>query len=151
MSDFLKTNKAKTIYFTAGLVMVFAVMYVVFTGSKITAALKAPKIVFQEEKHDFGTVERGPELQYNFKFTNKGNATLKIERVQTSCGCTGATAGDQTEYNKGESGEIKVNFATQGRSGHQEKSIYVYTNDPETPQKELKISCEIVEPSGSNE
>ena len=118
-------------------------MFFVLNNSKLAASLKAPKIVFQEESHDFGKVPRGPELQYNFKFTNKGNAILNIERVQTSCGCTGATVGEQKDYKKNESGEIKVNFSTQGRDGHQEKTIIVYSNDPENPQKVITIKCDI--------
>ena len=147
MSNFFQSKTGKTTVFIAGLAVVFTVMFLVITNSKISASLRSPKIVFKEELHDFGNVPRGPELQYNFKFTNKGNAPLKIERVATSCGCTGATVGEQTEYAKNESGEIKVTFNTQGRSGHQEKVISVFSNDPETPQKDIKITCEVVEPT----
>jgi hypothetical protein len=146
MKDFIQTKTAKTSYFIIGLVIITAMMFVVLTNSKLTASLRAPKIVFKEDVHDFGKVPRGPELQYNFKFTNKGSAVLKIERVQTSCGCTGATVGEKTEYKKNESGEIKITFNTQGRSGHQEKMINVFTNDPEAPQKDLKIMCEVEDP-----
>ncbi len=146
MKIFLETKAAKTGFFIVGLVITFTVLFVVFSNSKLTASLRAPKIVFKEDVHDFGKVPRGPELQYNFKFTNKGNAVLKIERVQTSCGCTGATVGEKSEYKKNESGEIKITFNTQGRSGHQEKVISVFSNDPETPQKDLKVKCEIEEP-----
>lgn len=146
MKEFIQSKTAKTGYFVVGLVIIFAMLFVVLTNSKLTASLRAPKIYFKEEVHNFGTVPRGPELQYNFKFTNKGNAVLKIERVQTSCGCTGATVGEKTEYKKGESGEIKITFNTQGRSGHQEKIINVFSNDPETPQKDLKVQCEVVDP-----
>lgn len=143
MSNFLNSKAGKTSYFVVGLAVIFAIMFFVLTNSKLTATLKAPKIVFKEDVHDFGKVPRGPELQYNFKFTNKGNANLNIERVQTSCGCTGATVGDQKDYKKNESGEIKVNFSTQGREGHQEKTIIVYSNDPENPQKILTVKCDI--------
>ena len=146
MKQFLQTKTAKTGYFVIGLVIIFSVLFVVFTNSKLTASLRSPKIVFKEDVHDFGHVPRGPELQYNFKFTNKGSAVLNIERVQTSCGCTGATVGEKTEYKKNESGEIKITFNTQGRSGHQEKTISVFSNDPENLQKDLKISCEVDDP-----
>lgn len=146
MKQFLKTYKVIIGYAVIRLVMIFSVLFVVSNNSELTASLKGPKIVFKEEVYDFGHVPRGPELQYNFKFTNKGNAVLKIERVQTSCGCTGATVGTKTEYKKNESGEIKINFNTQGRSGHQEKMVSVFSNDPESPQKDLKITCEIDEP-----
>jgi hypothetical protein len=147
MKQFLQTKTAKTGYFVIGMVIIFSLLFVVFTNSKLTASLRSPKIVFKEDVHDFGHVPRGPELQYNFKFTNKGSAVLNIERVQTSCGCTGATVGEKTEYKKNESGEIKITFNTQGRSGHQEKTISVFSNDPENLQKDLKISCEVDDPS----
>lgn len=143
MSNFLNSKAGKTSYFVVGMAVIFTIMFFVFNNSKLTASLKAPKIVFKENSHDFGKVPRGPELQYNFKFTNKGNSTLTIDRVQTSCGCTGATVGEQKDYKKNESGEIKVNFSTQGREGHQEKTIIVYSNDPENPQVAITISCDI--------
>ncbi len=143
MSNFLNSKAGKTSYFVVGMAVIFTIMFFVFNNSKLTASLKAPKIVFKENSHDFGKVPRGPELQYNFKFTNKGSSTLTIERVQTSCGCTGATVGEQKDYKKNESGEIKVNFSTQGREGHQEKTIVVYSNDPENPQVAITISCDI--------
>lgn len=146
MKNFIQTKTAKTSYFIIGMIIISAMMFVVLTNSKLTASLRSPKIVFKEEVHDFGKVPRGPELQYNFRFTNKGSAVLKIERVQTSCGCTGATVGEKIEYKKNESGEIKITFNTQGRSGHQEKVISIFSNDPETPQKDLKVKCEIVDP-----
>lgn len=143
MSNFLNSKAGKTSYFVIGMAVIFTIMFFVFNNSKLTASLKAPKIVFKENSHDFGKVPRGPELQYNFKFTNKGSSVLTIERVQTSCGCTGATVGEQKDYKKNESGEIKVNFSTQGREGHQEKTIVVYSNDPENPQVAITISCDI--------
>ncbi len=143
MSSFLNSKTGKTSYFIVGIAVIFSVLFLVVNNSKLTASLKAPKIVFKEDSHDFGKVPRGPELQYNFKFTNKGNSTLNIERVQTSCGCTGATVGEKSDYAKNESGEIKVNFSTQGREGHQEKTIIVYSNDPQNPQKVLTIKCDI--------
>lgn len=143
MTDFIKSKTGKTTYFIAGLIVIAIIMVLVVNNSRLTASLRSPKIVFKEEVHDFGKVPRGPELQYNFKFTNKGNANLLIERVQTSCGCTGATVGDKKEYKKNESGEIKVNFQTQGRSGHQEKTIIVFSNDPESQQKTLTVKCDI--------
>ncbi|MBK6771107.1 MAG: DUF1573 domain-containing protein [Ignavibacteria bacterium] len=88
-------------------------------------------------------VPQGPQVEYSFKFTNKGKSPLIIEKVQTSCGCTGATTGGKNEYAKGESGEVKITFNTQGREGRQEKHIMVFTNDPDLPQKDLKFSCDI--------
>ncbi len=143
MQNFLNSKTGKTSYFIIGFAVVLTIVFLVVNNSKLTASLKAPKIVFKENVHDFGKVPRGPELQYNFRFTNKGNSNLNIERVQTSCGCTGATVGEKSDYAKNESGEIKVNFSTQGREGHQEKTIIVYSNDPQNPQVVLTVKCDI--------
>ncbi len=116
-----------------------------FSNRNVTASVGAAKIVFSEESHDFGKVEQGPVLEYSFKFTNEGDKPLVIEKVQPSCGCTGATVGEKTEYAKGECGEIKITFNTQGRSGHQEKHVTVMTNDTENPSKDLMFICQIIE------
>lgn len=143
MSNFMQTKAAKTGYFITGMVVIAAVMFFLLNNSKISASISTSKILFEEEYHDFGKVSQGPQLEYSFKFTNKGKSTLIIEKVQPSCGCTGATTGGKNEYAKGESGEIKITFNTQGREGRQEKHIMVFTNDPDMPQKDLKFSCDI--------
>lgn len=144
MNNFINTKMAKISYFTAGIVGIVVLMFFVFSNSTLTASTeaKAPKLQFTETAHDFGKVPQGPQIQYNFKFKNNGNAPLTIEKVQTSCGCTGATVGDKKEYAKGEEGQILVTFNTQGREGFQEKTLVVYSNDPEN-EKVLKITCEI--------
>ncbi len=143
MSNFIQTKTAKTVYFVFGILAISAVMFFLMNNSKIAASGSTSKIVFETEVHDFGKVAQGPQLEYTFKFSNKGKGTLLVEKVQTSCGCTGATTGGKTEYSKGENGEIKVTFNTQGRQGRQEKQIMVFTNDPEHPQVALRISCDI--------
>lgn len=144
MSNFINTKIAKISYFTAGMLSIIVLMFFVFSNSTLTASTegKGPKLQFNETEHNFGKVPQGPQIQYNFKFKNNGNATLVIDKVQTSCGCTGATVGDKKEYAKGEEGQIQVTFNTQGREGHQEKTLVVYSNDPEN-EKILKITCEI--------
>lgn len=143
MKDLINSKAVKTLYFITGLILIAVIMFFVINDSKIAAYQKGPKIVFKETVHDFGKVPQGPSLQYNFKFTNKGSGTLRIERIQTTCGCTGATVGEKKDYEKNESGEIKVEFNTQGRVGHQEKGIVVYTNDPNNMEVSLKVQCDI--------
>jgi hypothetical protein len=152
MRKFLETKIAKTLYIILGLSMIGIAMGYVLKYSKLTATINSPQIYFPESTHDFGKVPQGPQLQYNFKFKNTGAQPLKIERVQTSCGCTGATVGEKTEYLNGESGEISVSFNTQGREGKQEKTIQIFTNEPgsSTTPKTISISCEIL-PSMMND
>ena len=128
-------------------IVLFASAYILFAFSNknLTASEGNVKISFTEVSHDFGKVEQGIILEYSFKFTNEGEKPLVIKSVQPSCGCTGATTDGKKEYGEGESGEIKVTFNTQGRSGHQEKHVNVITNDTENQSFDLKFTCDIEE------
>lgn len=143
MSNFIQSRTAKAGFFVVGLLAISSIMFFLLNNSKISASVSSSKILFEDEYHDFGKVSEGNQLEFSFKFTNKGKSPLIIEKVQPSCGCTGATVGSKTEYVKGESGEIKITFNTQGRQGHQEKHVLVFTNDPDAPQKNLKFTCDI--------
>ena len=143
MAEFIESKIAKTIYFVIGFAVIVFAMSFVLKRSKLAASINSPQIHFQEVVHDFGKVPQGPQLQYNFKFKNQGAFPLKIDKVQTSCGCTGATVGEKTEYQNNESGEISVTFNTQGREGKQEKTIIVFTNELTNPSKTISITCDI--------
>jgi len=143
MKNLIKTKTANPSYFLFEMMIIVTTMSILISSSEISASSGTAKILFTEESHDFGNVEQGEQLEYSFAFTNEGEAPLLIQNVQPACGCTGATVGEKTEYAKGESGEIKITYNTQGRDGHQEKSITVFTNDTESPEKVLKFSCDI--------
>ena len=124
--------------------VIISAIFFLFTGSKISASGENAKIIFTEESYDFGRVKEGPVLEYSFRFTNAGDKPLVIEKVQTSCGCTGATIDGKTEFGKGEEGEIKITFNTQGREGPQEKHVTVFTNEIRNSAKDLKFTCDII-------
>ncbi len=48
------------------------------------AAQKTPVIAFDGTGKDFGTVTEGESLKHVFIFTNKGDATLEILKVEPS-------------------------------------------------------------------
>ena len=78
----------------------------------------------------------------DFHFTNIGTKPVKIKEVHTSCGCTTATL-DKDVYAPGEKGKITANFAIGGRTGVQEKTIYVATSDSKEPQLILQFKATI--------
>ena len=139
----LKSKGSKISFFTLGLIAIFAIMFSVVSNSKLAASINGPRIMFESTKHEFGKIPSGPQVEYIFKFTNKGNQPLHIEKVQASCGCTGTAMGEKMDYDKGESGEIKITFNTQGREGKQEKTVMVYSNDSKEPTKVLSFTAEI--------
>jgi hypothetical protein len=89
--------------------------------------LTTDNVVFKNDNHDFGSIPEGPAVEHVFTFTNTGKEPLVIERVQPSCGCT---APDWTKepIAPGKTGMVKATYGTQGRPGHFEKNMTVFTN-----------------------
>ena len=86
-----------------------------------------PVFQFDNESHDFGTIIGGEKISFAFRFKNVGKGDLVIRAAQGSCGCT------VPEYPKepvkpGDGGIINVTFNSEGKEGHQEKTITVISN-----------------------
>jgi hypothetical protein len=90
-------------------------------------SLTVDNMVFKSEVHDFGTVQEGGAADYEFRFTNTGKEPIIIQRVQASCGCT---TPDWTKdpILPGKSGFVKASYGTQGRPGHFDKTLTVFSN-----------------------
>jgi hypothetical protein len=102
----------------------------------------------QISNYDFGNVEQGKVVDYNFIITNTGGDLLKISNVRASCGCTAAKP-DKSELKPGEFTRIMVSFNSTGRSGVQQKYIYVTTNDPDNHEIKLKLAGNVLAPGSS--
>lgn len=107
-----------------------------------------PDIKFEEETHDFGRITQGEKVSYSFKFKNTGGSNLIISSANGSCGCT------VPEYPKkpiapGEEGAINVVFASEGKSGQQEKSVTIVTNS-EPSTRVIYIKANIIVPESNN-
>jgi hypothetical protein len=87
----------------------------------------APVMTFAKESHDFGQINEGDKVVYDFFFTNTGKSALIISSAAATCGCT------VPEYPKqplapGKTGIIHVVFNSTGKSGMQNKTITLTTN-----------------------
>ncbi|MDF1612332.1 MAG: DUF1573 domain-containing protein [Stygiobacter sp.] len=138
MEIIINTFKVKYVLF------MFTFLLLGLNTYQLQAQVKSSKISFIETKHDFGKVQQGRVLTYIFKFQNNGEDSLEIKNVRASCGCTGAAIGEKKKFANGEEGEIKVTFDTNGRTGVQNKTVSVQTNDPENLNVMLSFTCEIV-------
>jgi hypothetical protein len=112
--------------------------------SQCNYAQNSPKIFTPKADHSFGEILEGQLVTHEYEIKNIGNAELKIDKVRASCGCTAAQPASNS-LKPGESTKIKVEFDSHGRMGLQNKTVYVFTNDPSTPQLELKFNATIVE------
>lgn len=100
-------------------------------------AADAPKVKFEQEIYDFGTIQQGEKVSYSFKFKNEGKTPLVISNVSATCGCTTPET-PNAPIKPGEEGNIKVVFDSAGKSGMQDKVITITSNaNPEASQLHL--------------
>jgi len=102
----------------------------------------AGKLHVESPVHDFGTVTEGSSIHHSFQIENKGSGTLGISRVLAQCGCTASNV-TKNELASGEKGEIKVVFDTSNFRGDVEKTVTVYSNDPEKQMTTLSLKGKI--------
>jgi hypothetical protein len=107
-------------------------------------AENAPAFAFNNEKHDFGTIQQGDKPETEFEFTNTGKSPLIITQARGSCGCT-VPEWPNEPIAPGETGKIKVIFDSTGKSGRQSKTVTLTANTvPNT--KVLTITADIETP-----
>lgn len=105
----------------------------------------APRIFLPESRWDFGKVIDGNTVRHKFVVKNTGSTDLVIERVRTSCGCAVAQLG-KSVLKPGESTPLTIEFDSTGRSGPQEKQVYIRSNDPENPFATITILADVALP-----
>jgi hypothetical protein len=98
-----------------------------------------PSTVFSQLEWESHSIELRPTVDepsvtVKFKFKNTGKYPVKIESIHSSCGCTTANTALKV-YQPGESGDVEAQFNIGQRTGVQEKTISVDTDDP----KESKV------------
>ena len=103
-----------------------------------------PDIFCEEPIYNFGKRYKYENIKHVFVFQNRGTKELKIEKIESSCGCI---IGETTVTNVDPcmSGTIVVNYRTGPDTGTMTKSIRVYSNDPDAPVYTLQLSGEIIE------
>ena len=90
--------------------------------------VQLPEIVFLKEVFNFGEIYQDKSISFDFKFKNIGNAPLIIRSVKASCGCTVAEW-PREQIAEGNDGVITVTFNSGKRSGKQNKTVTLVTNE----------------------
>lgn len=110
------------------------------TSSELAAA---PVAKYDAQSFDFGDIKPGSKVEHTFSLKNAGRKELLIRNVKSSCGCT-AVSPSKNIVAANESLPLKVVFDSAGKSGRQNKTITVITNDPKNPTTTLRISTNIL-------
>lgn len=97
-----------------------------------------PVLSFEEEEYDFGTIQKGENVEHVFKFTNTGRAPLVITNATSSCGCTVPDA-PKEPIAPGETAEMTVKYNGSG-NGQVTKTVTVSANT-EKGKEQVKIKA----------
>ena len=92
---------------------------------------------WENETHDFGDIEKGKPVTYEFTFTNTTKETVLLTNVKPSCGCTAANY-TKTPIKPGEKGTVEATYNA-AAPGNFHKTITVTTNEEGTAPKVLII------------
>ncbi len=99
----------------------------------------APKIDFDTRVFQFGDIVEGAKAEHTFSIINKGKSDLLIRSVKSSCGCTAANPASMV-IKPGESTNMKTVFDSQGKTGMQNKTVTIISNDPANATTILRIT-----------
>lgn len=105
----------------------------------------APSLHLPRPAHDFGEKRSGDVVEHAFVLENRGDETLRIHRILTSCGCTAPKA-RRLEIEPGEKTGLEIKLDLHGRSGPQKQNVTLHTNDPENRTATLSLAGVAVPP-----
>lgn len=100
---------------------------------------EAPVVSIEEKTWNFGDIAQGDKVTHKFMVKNDGKSELVIRKVKASCGCT-AIKPAKTVLAPGETTSIVAEFNSAHKTGRQNKSVTIVTNDPKNTTTLLRIS-----------
>ncbi len=103
----------------------------------------APVINVDNTEFNFGKIEQGQKVDHVYVLTNTGKSELLIRKVKASCGCT-AVQPEKQVIAPGESVDIKTVFNSAGKTGNQNKTVTIITNDPKKSKLILWVKGEVI-------
>lgn len=102
-----------------------------------------PRLVIDTMEADLGQARSGTVLSHTFRLENHGGRLLQIRNIRTSCGCTASDISTR-EIPAGGYATLTAKLDLTGRSGPQSEQIRIQSNDPEAPNRVLKLTAHAV-------
>src|SRR5262249_3616614 len=120
---------------TAGLLALTSSLFADQTAPAASAPVNPPaspgrpRSTFDNDLFDADKVPAGQAINHTFIFTNVGNQTLEVTKVNPTCGCTVAGTWTKT-VEPGKTGTIPIQVnVNAGWNGQMTKTITVESND----------------------
>ena len=106
-------------------------------------ALTSDTLVFHQTYHHFGKIKPSEPVEHDFQFTNKGDDTIRIINVQSSCGCT-VPLFTRDQIPPGGTGVITLRYDAKRMGGFKKHATVFWTGKPAI---QLFIAGTVVPPS----
>ncbi len=121
---------------------VYATMEEYFSKLSDKELAGAPVLSLQANTINFGVVKAGATLSREIKMTNTGKKELIIRHAQSNCSCLTVIPGSRT-LKPGQETFVKITLDTQGRTGPQNKSVTIYSTDPQNPVQRITFTAAV--------
>lgn len=94
-------------------------------NSMQASSTETGRLSFTDTLHSFGKIKEGEKVTYDFNYKNTGSKDLLIFSATASCGCTVPQYNSTSPLKPGEEGTMKVSFNSEGKKGHNHKTVVV--------------------------
>ncbi|MGL1885915.1 MAG: DUF1573 domain-containing protein [Reichenbachiella sp.] len=104
----------------------------------------APRLIIADRLKNAGKVAQGEKIEVEYVLSNSGKKKLNIRKLESNCACMTSSLSD-TDIKPGKSTTLKVVFDTTKRRGTQNKSVSIYSNDPNDPTQVVTIRASVTQ------
>lgn len=101
---------------------------------------KAPVLRIVGSTFDLGKIPQFKDARRVITLRNDGKSKLTIHAIQPNCWCINTTLGEK-EIRPGEEATLEIRFNPEDRLGTQQKSIVIYSNDPQNPAQRITFNA----------
>jgi hypothetical protein len=101
---------------------------------------RAPVLRILGSSFDLGKIKQFKDARHVVTLRNDGKSRLSINAVQPNCTCI-TTALTAKEIKPGEEATLEIVFNPEDRLGTQQKSVVIYSNDPQSPAQRIVFNA----------
>ncbi len=102
----------------------------------------APKLVVENPKYDFGSMDIDEKVSHVFRISNTGDDLLTIKEGESSCGCVVSDL-ELADIPPGGSSKITIKWKSRQRLGQFTETASFSSNDPAQPEFTLTITGQV--------